>query len=86
MCEQVPYSVFGVECYFEVCLSKYVCDVGGFLTYIGEDGSLFLGVWVIFLCLGRWIGGCWGVMGKELLWRMLWIVFSFCLYSFCCRL
>ena len=61
MCEQVPYSVFGAECCFEFSLSKYVCDVRGFLTYIGEDGLLFL------RCLGdlfvpwgvdRWVLGC----------------------------
>jgi len=42
MCEQIPYSVIGAECYFEVYPSKYVGDVGSFLTYIGEDDSLFL--------------------------------------------
>jgi len=46
MCEQIPYIVFGAECYFEVCPPKYVGDAGSFLTYIGEDGPLFL------MCLG----------------------------------
>jgi hypothetical protein len=61
MCEQVPYSVFGAECYFEVCLSKYVCDVGGFLTYIGEAGPLFLRCLSdLFVPWGvdRWVSGC----------------------------
>ena len=36
--------------------------------------------------VGFWVGGLWGLIGKALLCRMLWIMFSSCWYSSCFRL
>ena len=43
----------------------------------------FVGVLGSFGCAGLMI---WGLMGKELLCKMLWMMFSSCWYSSCCRL
>ena len=46
----------------------------------------FCQVWV-FICLsGLGVWGLYGFIGKELLCRMLCIMFCSCWYSFCCRL
>ena len=44
-------------------------------------------VWVVVGLSGLGVGGglC-GFIGKELLWRMLCIMFSSCWYSICCKL
>jgi hypothetical protein len=42
--------------------------------------------WGVLGSIG-WVGlGVWGFMGKELLCRMLCMMFSLCWYSSCCRL
>ena len=45
MSEQVPYGVISPECYFEVCPSEYVGDVGRLLTHVGERGPFALRSW-----------------------------------------
>ena len=39
-----------------------------------------------FGLVGCWMGGLWGLIGKALLYRKLWIMFSSCWYSSCFRL
>jgi hypothetical protein len=69
-------SVVGAECYFDIRMFEQICDVCGFFSYVCEN-SPFLGgvelscVWVSVRCLGCICG----LMGKELLCRMLWIMF-----------
>jgi hypothetical protein len=85
VCEQIPYSVVGAECNFEVCWSKYVDNVGSLFTCTGEVGPLFLRCLGHLFSLGVWVGCLWGLMGKESLWRMLWMMFSSCQYCSSCR-
>ena len=73
----------GTECNPKVHHFKHVCDVLGFFADICEVGPLLCGVGSYMFV---WVGGLCGFIGKELLCRILCIVFSSCRYSLCCRL
>ena len=77
--------MFGAECDIEVCSFEDICDVCGFSAYVCEIGP-FLGGAVGCEFVGLGVGILCGFIGKELLWRMLCIVFSSCWYSLCCNL
>jgi hypothetical protein len=59
---------------YEVSLPRYV-KVAHFCFERGS--TCFLGLWVGVLCV---------FIGKEVLCRMLWMMYSSCRYSSCCRL
>ena len=59
---------------YEVSLPIYV-KLAHFLEVLGSFGFAGLRMW-----------GLWSLMGKELFCKMLWMVFSSCWYSSCCRL
>jgi len=56
--EYISYSVCGVECYFEFCLSEEDGKVGSILAYTGVAGPLLLGYVGVLLVL---LGYGWGV-------------------------
>ena len=60
---------------------KQICDVPGFPARVGEGDPFvsFFGGRVGGRCLG--VRRVWEGIGKELLCRMLWIMFTSCWYS-----
>ena len=67
-----------------VCLKMFVIYEVYLPTYVklahfcvGLGASCFLVLWV---------GGLCGFIGKELLCKLLWMMFSSCRYSLCCGL
>jgi hypothetical protein len=68
-----------------VCLNKFVIYVVSFPIYVNVTHFCFC-VWVVcFCCDLGWCGLC-SCTAKELLCKMLWMVFSSCRYSSGCRL
>ena len=67
-----------------VCLKMFVMYEVSLPIYMKQAHCCQ--VWVVICLSGLGFGGLYGFIGKELLCRMLCIMFNSCWYSFCFRL
>jgi hypothetical protein len=81
--EKFSYGLCGAENDLEVCPFKDVCGICVFPTNVCEIGPFLGGVG---RCGFVGVVGLCGFIGKDLLWRVLCIMFSSCWYSICCKL